>query len=652
MRLSGLVVAFGLAMIACTAPPATPVPPATPSALPTPTATLTPTPTAAPTPVPAPTSTPTPQPMFTAVRDCTVYRRGGAAYWFIGDEVMDGERLRKFTTARPDYCPAPTATPTPISIPSPMPVLAVPVEVQLDGELIIHGKGTALFTVPVETTVYGVQFAIWDAEGAGRSIHQAEVTFGPATVFSGWGRDRFVREGHDVDESWLVNGEVEVSVNVGPDDVWFIFMSGPVNLSVLDVALVPDPPPYTRLGSGYADGGRALAFLYQDHPDAVKRIRALPWATHGLGPSGSAAQRAASSLAGARQASESLFELLMGLEWVQDEEMSQAEARVISGLSGIGANWLAGMRQLLDMPFLDTYEELDFRALSALRSLTRDGQLEEILAHPTLAGGVTDEHTDIIALMGGNAVRSAGYEFELLDADRVVTVRRTVDLPLQDAVPFSVIWPGGSGTVAKAELTMEIVIDAVTLFEDFMDIPYPQPYVIVMVADLTAARGGGGGSGMISVDPPYHDSEYVLSHEAAHTYWPFWPSWMAEGAATFMDLYYQSTWAGRPLPPPRECDGFDNIGQLEAADLPAAHPCDYSLGSGLFLDLYSTMGHDPFREAFGRLYTWLDDEALLVRCGRSEGKGECYVRAAFVEYMPEHAAVTEEIIDRHFYGVP
>ncbi|MCY4583077.1 MAG: hypothetical protein OXE50_09830, partial [Chloroflexi bacterium] len=152
--------------------------------------------------------------------------------------------------------------------------------------------------------------------------------------------------------------------------------------------------------------------------------------------------------------------------------------------------------------------------------------------------------------------------------------------------------------------------------------------------------------------PPYHDSEYIVSHEAAHTYWPFWPRWIAEGAATFMDLYYQSTRAGRPLPAPRMCASFDNIGRLEAAGVSSNHPCNYSLGSGLFLDLYGTMGHDPFREAFGRLYTWLSDDALFARCGRSEGKGECYVRAAFVEYMPEQAAVTEEIINRHFHGAP
>lgn len=495
-------------------------------------------------------------------------------------------------------------------------------------------------------------FGIWDAAGAEQSMHHAEVTFGPATVFAGRARDQSRRGRHNVDASWLASGETEVFIKAGPDDLWFFFISGPDNRP-RELVLVPDAPPYTPTPwFSYTDGGRRLAFLYEEHPDAVKRIRALPWAVDGLGPMPSAKHEAAYGLANAGWAGEAPFERLMAQQWVQGEEVSYAEAFAIDALAGIGHYSPESMEQLLGMPFLDTLETLDFRALFALQLLAQDDRIEDVLEHPALAGGLTDEHTDVIMLMGSNSVWRADYELELLDTDRVVTVRRTVDLPLQDGVPFSVIWPGGTGTVAKAERTMEILIDAVTLFERFMDIPYPQPYVIVMVADLTAAGGGGGGSGRISVDPPYYDNEDILSHEAAHTYWPFWPSWIAEGAATFMDLYFQSTQAGRPLPPPRECDSFDNIGQLEAAEVSHGHPCNYSLGSGLFLDLYDAMGHDPFREAFGRLYTWLDDQALFARCGRSEGKGECYVRAAFVEYMPDLAPVTEEIINRHFHGVP
>ena len=528
----------------------------------------------------------------------------------------------------------------------------IPVEIKSDGELIVHGRGTARFTMLLRAALHRFDLGIWDAAGAEQSMYPAEVTFGPVTVFAGRARDQYRRARHDVAASWLASGETEVFIKAGPDDLWFFFIAGPDNRP-RELVLVPGAPPYTPTPwIGYTDGGRRLAFLYEEHPDAVKRIRALPWAVDGLGPLPSAKHEAAYALASARGAGEAPFEQLMARQWVQGEEVSYAEAFAIDALVGIGHNSPESVERLLGMPFLETLETLDVRALSAMRSLAQDGRLQDFLDHPTLAGGVTDEHTDIITLMSGNAVQRAGYEVELLDADRVVTARRTVDLPLQDGVPFSVIWPGGTGTAAKAERTLEILIDAVTLFERFMDIPYPQPYVIVMVADLTAAAGEGGGSGTISVDPPYHDNEGILSHEAAHTYWPFSPRWIAEGAATFMDLYYESTRAGRPLPAPRECDSFDNIGQLEAAEVPSDHPCNYSLGSGLFLDLYDAMGHDPFREAFGRLYTWLDEYALFARCGRSEGKGECYVRAAFVDYMPEHASVTEGIINRHFHGVP
>ena len=32
----------------------------------------------------------------------------------------------------------------------------------------------------------------------------------------------------------------------------------------------------------------------------------------------------------------------------------------------------------------------------------------------------------------------------------------------------------------------------------------------------------------------YVEDDYVIAHELAHTYWPFWPAWIAEGGADFM----------------------------------------------------------------------------------------------------------------------
>ena len=381
----------------------------------------------------------------------------------------------------------------------------------------------------------------------------------------------------------------------------------------------------------------------------MQHLRNLSWAAQGLGSLPSPQQEAASYLASAARAETGIFNVLLRQEWVLDG-VTWGEAFTIRGIARIGHLAPSAAIQLLGMPFMQSFDTLDLRALSALGFMAREGRIADILAHPTLRGGITDEQTDLVSQMYQSELDTSGFELQLLDEQQTVVVRRTVDLPLQGPTPFSVIWSDGGGTVEKANVSMDLLVDTIRTFEEFMNVPYPQPYGILLVANVTPAAGGGGGNGYVKVDPPYYDEAWIVAHEVSHTYWKFSPPWIAEGGATFMEHYYLSTRAGKPLPQPYGCDRFTNIAGLVASNLAHVNICNYNLGAGLLFDLYHTLGDETFREAYGRLFTWLEDDALAVRCGRQPPKGHCYVHASFVEYLPEHADVTAPILEKHYHG--
>ncbi len=610
-----------LAALSCTSTPApkqtatmptsTPLPTPTVSSSPYPTlpVLLTPTPTATPTP----TSTPTPAPTAT---------------------------------------PTPTSTPTPTLTPTPTPIPAVTVTLNRDGELIIHGQGSARYAAQLPAADYDVAFGLWDTDGALQAEH-ASVKVGQRTVFSG--TKRLFREeiGLRVDTGSI---NTEINIQVGPDDAWFVFLQG-LGLSQ-DLVLTRDPlaPPYAPAGDiGYTDGGRSLAFLYSEDPMAVVQIRNLPWAADGIEEMPSPEHEAIYYLVGALRVDRTVFHELLRQGWLLDGSVTWGEAHSIGDIVYLAQSAPSTAVQLLSMPFMQSFEAMDFYALRALDDLARDGLLEDLLAHPTLRGGITDEHTDLISLYGAVQSDYADLASQLLDEQQTVVVRRTVHLPLQGPTSFSVVWPkdaspGDEEIVEKASASMDLLVDTVRTLEQFMGVPSPRGAWPVLVADVLWPRADHI---QIQLDPSRHDDPLLAAHQAARAYWrsvQFSQDWIIKGSMTFMQDYYLSARAGKPLPRFYGCDQFTNIAVLAAFNAPPTHICNYQLGAGLFLDLYNTLGEQTFREAYSRLYTWLADDALRVRCGTEPPRGHCYVHASFVEYLPEHANLTAPILEKHYYG--
>ena len=118
---------------------------------------------------------------------------------------------------------------------------------------------------------------------------------------------------------------------------------------------------------------------------------------------------------------------------------------------------------------------------------------------------------------------------------------------------------------------------------------------------------------------------------------------------------------GTPLPEPYEtCYSIDNIAELQRSALERLSQemennfddCNYTLGEGMFLELYGSLGDTAFRQGFSNLYLLLRDNTLRDECPGIDFSA-CYMKAAFVTgATPKNAAIAEGIITQRYYGSP
>ncbi len=397
-------------------------------------------------------------------------------------------------------------------------------------------------------------------------------------------------------------------------------------------------------------------------PEAAAAIDTLPWVQDGIDAFERAGIPVLSEVA---LESSRVFWALLSKDWVRDG-LTPDESRVISELtamadkSSVHRDEAAALR-IVDMPFLETTDGLDLMALESLRLLIWTwewdrGYLQQVLSHPSLQNGITDDWTNIVAVLHRVVRRRPELLDVVLDPEQTIVKERSITLPHTGQVGLSVIWPGGGGTEAQASQTMDLLEHAVRTQEEFMGVPYPKTYAIVLVADVTV---GGGPRSIITVDPPSYQDYALIAHEAAHTYWAYAPRWFQEGGASFLDSISIKARTGASLPEPADsCSPIYSISELRRVALDELlqgrenifDGCNYTLGEGMFLELYDSLGDEAFRQGFANLYLQLRDETLIDECTGIDFSA-CYIRAAFVTGVtPENAAIAEAIITRRYYG--
>ena len=417
--------------------------------------------------------------------------------------------------------------------------------------------------------------------------------------------------------------------------------------------------------------------MKRQDPEKYAALMAMSWIQDGVSTSES---YPVSALAKAALRTDRVFYALLEKPWVGDG-LAADEAFTIDELVRITlrGHGVESMR-ILAMPFMDTFEVVDYYAVRCLAFFGRasDGRyLRKVLDHPSLDGGITDNDTLTLAAIWYFSRFSPDnldkYLF-LLDADQVYVQERTLTLPLAGETTLMAIrmTPGTFRTIDISE-------ELVRRYEGFMHVAYPFKTLPIFIVDNEGPGGSFSKAGFAVFNPRYEEVSWLIAHEIAHSYWntptAWWQAaytqgiaftpftWMSEGAATFMALLAEGALHTAPaLPSDTGCGLFETIEEIDQktyVDDPDESltggavyisGCNYSMGLGIFAALYNRLGDKEFRKGFGSLYLKISHLEHEDHCTGVE-TGICYVRKAFVEgASPGFPRAAGEVIGQWYHG--
>ena len=305
---------------------------------------------------------------------------------------------------------------------------------------------------------------------------------------------------------------------------------------------------------------------------------------------------------------------VVSLDWMQDG-ITETEVEAIRYLGYIANGNTGAAERISKMPFLTAIEPADISALEALTGLAgfREESLEQILAHPSLAAGITDALTPIVAMLYGVAKTNPSLIEMLLDPDSVSLERQSIKLPLTGDVDLAIVRTGPG-----AVRSMDLLERSVRASEELMGKPFPTRFVGLLYED--AVSGGFAGTNFgthIAILPKYdvddgsHESEFAphaIAHEVAHYFWSGNANWVDEGVADFMASVIENRRAGKmvgvtndPCPYARSIAELESLAPNSDADIDV-FGCNYSLGERLFVDMARTLGNDAIWRGLRDLY--------------------------------------------------
>ena len=192
---------------------------------------------------------------------------------------------------------------------------------------------------------------------------------------------------------------------------------------------------------------------------------------------------------------------------------------------------------------------------------------------------------------------------------------RAIDLPQTGRVTLKIYRSGELGFGQS----MDILEHAVRTIEEYMGQPIPLQNQEIRLDFVKALELDGDFAGVhrgthMEILQDYESGQSwqraglgsIIAHEVAHYYWSGERNWLHEGAADFLELYSENRRIGTPIRAKnRRCSQVSNISQLEGQRYETADAgfrCNYSLGEGLFVDLYNAMSATRFRQSFRELY--------------------------------------------------
>ena len=396
-----------------------------------------------------------------------------------------------------------------------------------------------------------------------------------------------------------------------------------------------------------------------EHPSLAETLLSLPWLHDDMTE---VERRSLRYILDIAREDFALAQLISHFPWLHDD-VTRNERETVQGFSRIVGKDLGLAQQIAEMPFLEIFKPADGHAIKALGKLVEldddesSEHFQRVMAHSAIRDGITNEEAKIVATLRGVSEYNPGLVDTLLDPTQVTLEERSIDLPLAGEVQITII-----RTRPGAERTMDLLAQAVSNIEEFMGVEFPNRHVIYLLEDATRGTSFGTnfGSHIASLprvdqdDYSAHSAFRHISHETGHFYWRGMPSWIAEGAATFIEPFATNTATAPPIPLDRRpCAYAGNISDLESLYSDQGTPefsCNYSLGERLFHDLYRNLDGPVFRQGFRNLYLLSRTDDPKDQC-EGVDLGVCHVGAAFKhDGTAETAAIVDKLLARWYHG--
>ena len=395
-----------------------------------------------------------------------------------------------------------------------------------------------------------------------------------------------------------------------------------------------------------------LEYIARDDVGLAEQLVALPWLVDGLD---AVEQTIIERLMWIAREDVGLANAIAGKPWLADDLGSLA-ARAVSSLYYIKDEDTALARNIVNMPFLETLESTDAAVLEALSWLayTEILALREVLAHPTLQDGITDEWAPVVALMDSVNEAAPAFLRPLLDPEQATVERRYVTLPHSGAVDLAII-----RTESGAPRSMDLLEHSVGSVEKFMGTALPANYVGLLFGTAVLGYSGGTNYGAYFVMLPKYDAAdgsdaadyagHLMAHEVAHYYWRDNPNWLDEGLAELLASIAESERTGAAVTIDYTyCPAGDNIALLERLDAGGViydYRCNYALGGQFFLEIYKTLGEAAFRKGLRNLYL-----TSLVEDYADEFDGSPVGIRQIQDAFQSDSAVVAPLIDKWYHG--
>ena len=353
------------------------------------------------------------------------------------------------------------------------------------------------------------------------------------------------------------------------------------------------------------EGLKYLSYIAYDSEATARQVADMPWFVDGITET---ELGAIVNLAYIAQSSEDVAELVVDILWFADG-ITELEVEVLDNLSDIAHKNKAAAERIAKMPFLSAIEPADVSATGSLADMAsfREDAFEEVIAHPSLASGITDALTPIVTTLYGVAKTNPSLIELLLNSDSASLERRSIKLPLAGDVDLVII-----RTRPGAAHFMDMLEYAARSAEELMGLALPTRYVGLLFEDAVSSGAAGNNFGShIAFLPKYDAADATpdgIAHEVAHYYWSGNAAWVDEGVASFMGSAIQNMWTGEWVDlVGSHCPYAQTISELEmlthAEDSDSDEfDCNYSLGERLFVDMYHAIGEESFWQGLRELY--------------------------------------------------